>query len=565
MSLFFSGFMFLLCFIMLPITFYVVQSNSVILITWSVSILNSCELNLPLVLDLISCIFCMTVLFISGNVLLFAKSYMQDELYLKRFIILVMLFVLSMNLLIFIPNLITLLIGWDGLGITSFILVIYYQNAKSLGAGMITALTNRIGDVLILLSIALMLNSGHWNVLSMWTMDHLYSTNLIILLLMCAAMTKSAQIPFSSWLPAAMAAPTPVSALVHSSTLVTAGIFLLIRFYPFLSHFNYFNFFLLIMSTLTMTMAGCAAVVETDMKKIIALSTLSQLGVMMSSIAMGMPMLAFFHLVTHALFKALLFICAGTLIHTFHHSQDMRYMGMLSSQMPLTTSTLLCANLALCGFPFMAGFYSKDLIIEMTLYSPMNMLITSLYVIATMLTVAYSLRFSINVIYSSHMSPSLQYTTDEDIFTTTPMLLLSLGAIVGGSLMNWIILDPFSHPIIPTLTKLSPLLMTIISFIITLEIMNKPSVLTTALIPMTHLNASMWFLTPISSQGMLKSSLLMAHHLLKSLDQSWVETSGAQGINSSMINLAAFSQPLSNNVITLHIMLILMSTFMFMI
>lgn len=193
-----------------------------------------------------------------------------------------------------------------------------------------------------------------------------------------------------------MAAPTPVSALVHSSTLVTAGVFLLIRFYPFLSLFYIFNKILLILATLTIFIAGINAMFECDLKKIIALSTLSQLGVMITSIALGLPNLAFFHLITHALFKALLFICAGTLIHIHHHSQDLRTVGNLSQQIPLTIRCLLAANMALCGLPFIAGFYSKDIIIELALFNSTNTLILALLLTATALTAAYSIRLSIS-------------------------------------------------------------------------------------------------------------------------------------------------------------------------
>ena len=215
---------------------------------------------------------------------------------------------------------------------------------------------------------------------------------------MVAGMTKRAQFPFSRWLPAAMAAPTPVSALVHSSTLVTAGVFLLFRFYPFLSSSLYFNKVLLILGTITALMAGISAIVECDIKKIIALSTLRQLGVMMVSIGMGAPMLAFFHLLTHAIFKALLFLCAGTLINLHGHSQDLRFIGNIGVRIPLLCARLVISNLALCGAPFMSGFYSKDLVLEFRLYRPMNFMIIIMFFFATGLTARYTIRFLVAVI-----------------------------------------------------------------------------------------------------------------------------------------------------------------------
>lgn len=190
-----------------------------------------------------------------------------------------------------------------------------------------------------------------------------------------------------------MAAPTPVSALVHSSTLVTAGVFLLLRFYPFLSALPLFNTIITLIASLTIFIARIAALIENDIKKIIALSTLRQLGIIIATIGLNIPILAFFHLLTHALFKALLFICAGTIINYFHHTQDLRQIGNNLSQIPLTTSAIITANLALTGTPYLAGFYSKDLILEFSLYSSTNIFIIFLLIISTIITTAYSLRF----------------------------------------------------------------------------------------------------------------------------------------------------------------------------
>ena len=169
-----------------------------------------------------------------------------------------------------------------------------------------------------------------------------------------------------------MAAPTPVSALVHSSTLVTAGVFIIIRFYNFLSLTNNFYHILMSASCLTILIAGLSAIVETDLKKVIALSTLSQLGVIIFRLSLGCPNLAFFHLITHALFKALLFICAGSIIHFHNHGQDLRKVSYLAPQLPVTSSSILIANMSLCGLPFLSGFYSKDLILETSIFLHTN-------------------------------------------------------------------------------------------------------------------------------------------------------------------------------------------------
>lgn len=265
--------------------------------------------------DSIALFFLFAVLFISRNVVLYSCSYIGSDFNADRFIYLVFAFVVSIMLLITSPNIVRILLGWDGLGLVSYCLVIYYPTHKSNRAGMLTVLRNRVGDVCILLVIAYFASVGDY-VFYTWSLSNiniLSNSFYLTILITLGAMTKSAQIPFSAWLPAAMAAPTPVSALVHSSTLVTAGVYLLIRFGGALDDNG--TFILLFLSSITMFISGLAANFEYDLKKIIALSTLSQLGVMMFSISLGLHTLAFFHLITHALFKALLFLCAGTIIH----------------------------------------------------------------------------------------------------------------------------------------------------------------------------------------------------------------------------------------------------------
>lgn len=250
-----------------------------------------------------------------------------------------------------------------------------------------------------------------------------------------AAITKRAQIPFSAWLPAAMAAPTPVSALVHSSTLVTAGVYLLVRFSAAIDG-SLTQTVLLLLSSLTIFMAGLGANFEYDLKKIIALSTLRQLGVIMRILSLGFPNLAFFHLLRHALFKALLFMCAGAVIHNIKDYQDIRAMGRLVVYIPLTTFCINLANLALCGSPFLAGFYSKDLILEIAFISPINLVIFVLYCLATGLTVCYTFRLVYYTLRGDFNLHSLYSITDESTLITTPILFLAGGAVFGGALLR---------------------------------------------------------------------------------------------------------------------------------
>jgi len=359
---------------------------------WEIFSINRTIIIIVLIFDWISLLFISFVLFISSLVIYYRKDYIREEIFLNRFIILVLLFVFSIIILILSPNLIRILLGWDGLGLVSYLLVIYYQNIKSYNAGILTALSNRLGDVAFLISIAWILNYGRWNFL--FYLDFIkidFEIQIICVIIVFAAITKRAQIPFSAWLPAAIAAPTPVSALVHSSTLVTAGIYLIIRFSPLLFE-TLIRKFLMVIAGLTIFIAGLGANFEFDLKKIIALSTLRQLGLMIRILALGFYKLAFFHLLTHALFKALLFICAGVIIHNINNSQDIRDIGRISLYIPFTISCLNIANLALCGFPFLAGFYSKDIILEIVLISYVNFFVFFLFFFSTGLTVSYSFR-----------------------------------------------------------------------------------------------------------------------------------------------------------------------------
>ena len=338
-------------------------------VDWEILRFSGCSVRLRLLIDWISISFCIVVLIISFSVIWFSNYYMFGDQYVYRFTWLVVLFVLSMIFLIFIPNLITLLIGWDGLGLISFLLVVYYQNYKALVCGVLTILINRIGDVIILLRIGWLVSLGTWDCLYLSDFFRFYVVSFCLVL---AGMTKRAQFPFSRWLPAAIAAPTPVSALVHSSTLVTAGVYLIIRFWDFIFLVKEVVFFLQVISVLTIFLSGFSALFENDMKKVIALSTLSQLSVMLFAVSFGFSFLGLFHLYTHALFKALLFLCAGCLIHSFSHVQDLRHLGSCWRVSSFLIIFFNLANLALCGFPFLGGFFSKDAILERFLFSEIS-------------------------------------------------------------------------------------------------------------------------------------------------------------------------------------------------
>jgi NADH-ubiquinone oxidoreductase chain 5 len=232
-----------------------------------------------------------------------------------------------------------------------------------------------------------------------------------------------------------MAAPTPVSALVHSSTLVTAGVYLLIRFRPAIEG-TCINKWLLLIAGLTIFIAGLGANFEFDLKKIIALSTLRQLGLIIRILALGFYKLAYFHLLTHALFKALLFICAGAVIHNIKDSQDIRNIGSLITQIPYTTACLNVANLALCGVPFLAGFYSKDLILEVASLSLLNVVGFFLFFFSTGLTICYSLRLVYYRLRGAFHPSACHPINDEGHIMLRGITGLLLISVIGGSIMG---------------------------------------------------------------------------------------------------------------------------------
>nr|YP_009368774.1 NADH dehydrogenase subunit 5 [Thyestilla gebleri]ARN58019.1 NADH dehydrogenase subunit 5 [Thyestilla gebleri] len=557
-KVYFSLFLFLSMNLFLMGTLFLIWDYSII-IELSLLSLNSSMIVMTLFFDWMSLIFMSFVLFISSVVIFYSEEYMFGDLALNRFILLVVMFVLSMMLLIISPNLISILLGWDGLGLVSYCLVIYYQNVKSYNAGMLTALTNRIGDVALLLSIAWMLNFGSWNFiyyLEFFKSD--FIMELISFLVVLAAMTKSAQIPFSSWLPAAMAAPTPVSSLVHSSTLVTAGVYLLIRFNFAFS--EKLMLVLLLFSSLTMFMSGLGANFEFDLKKIIALSTLSQLGLMMSILALGGYKLAFFHLLTHALFKALLFMCAGAMIHSLSNCQDIRYMGMMVNQMPMVCAFFNICNFSLCGLPFLSGFYSKDLIVEVMSMNVLNIFIYLLFYISIGLTVCYSFRLTYYSLVGNFNFISVNCLVEEGGNMLKGMGGLIFLVVFSGSVLSWLMFSTPYFICLPLLFKIMTLIMIMVGMYLGYEMAKfkiNYSLKSLKLLTLSSFLAMMWNMPIISTLGVIKLPLQMGEIYNKSFDQGWMEFYGGQNLSMKLKMLSQKLQFLSINHLKIYFLLMI--------
>nr|ARH54488.1 NADH dehydrogenase subunit 5 [Melolontha hippocastani] len=539
---------------------YVLMQDYSLLLEFELFSLNSVSIVMTILLDWMSLLFMSFVMFISAMVIYYSEGYMVGEVNMNRFIMLVFMFVLSMMLLIISPNLISILLGWDGLGLVSYCLVIYYQNIKSYNAGMITALSNRIGDVALLMAIAWMMNYGGFNYI--YYTDYMADSmemNIIASLVVLAAMTKSAQIPFSSWLPAAMAAPTPVSSLVHSSTLVTAGVYLLIRFNEALT--GSMMLFLLFIGTMTMFMAGLGANFEFDLKKIIALSTLSQLGLMMAILALGEYKLAFFHLLTHALFKALLFMCAGCIIHSLGGFQDIRYMGGLVVQLPLTCTFFIISNLSLCGLPFLSGFYSKDLILEVVSMSYLNIYLYLIFFISTGLTVCYTFRLLYYVLMGDFNYLVLNNVSDSGDYMLKGMMGLIFLVISSGSMLMWLIFPTPYFICLPLLMKMMALITIFLGIWIGYEFSKFSltyQVKSLSTLKISLFLSSMWNMPFISTYGVNFYPLYMGKLIYNSVDQGWSEYTGSQHLYFSLKNLSSFFQVLYNNNLKIFMLLLVM-------
>lgn len=382
--------------------------------------------------DFITFRFIFTVSLITLRVLIFRKSYIFTDKNNKKFFSLLMVFVLRIILLIISPNNLRILLGWDGLGVSSYLLVIYYNSNKSNTSGMITLLINRIGDALILRALAIQLKYLSWA-----TRDIVLTpqTKILITVFTLGLITKSAQIPFSSWLPAAIAAPTPVSSLVHSSTLVTAGIYLIIRMTSIYKKTN-LSMVLLILGTLTTLIASLLALKENDIKKIVALSTLRQLGFIVSMLGLNCWFLAFRHLMNHAFFKALLFISTGNIIHSSNDSQDLKITSNKRLAMFNSLMIVFITSLSIIGLTFLSAFYAKEIIIENIFINKSSVYIIFFLVITIFLTPTYTirrLRIFYFLIIKSHLK---NYCENKDPIIKTRIFLLLIPTFLSGFYIN---------------------------------------------------------------------------------------------------------------------------------
>ena len=550
-------------------------NNNIVIASWIKS--GSLEINWAINIDALSSVMLVVVTLISSIVHIYSIGYMSHDPHKPRFMAFLSLFTFAMLTLVTSDNFLQLFFGWEGVGLCSYFLIGFWFKRESANAAAIKAfLVNRVGDFGLALGIFLIfylfgtINYDEVFKLIPTILDEkinflsfdFNSIDLICILLFIGAMGKSAQIILHTWLPDAMEGPTPVSALIHAATMVTAGVFLVVRCSPIYEFSELALSIVTIVGIVTAIFAASVALVQNDIKKIIAYSTCSQLGYMFFATGVGAYNVAMFHLFTHAFFKALLFLGSGSVIHSFNDEQDINKMGGVKKILPYTYILMIIGTLALTGFPFLSGFYSKDAIIEFAYLKGdyLGYFAASAGVFTALLTSIYSWRLIFKTFHGSYNNTKqpIESVHESPMVMIIPLIILAIGSILGGILFKDLFigqessyvfwkssikfLDPLSidHPPIWFII-LTPALVIIsipVSFYLFVKNKNVTKVLIEENRPFYLFLKNKWYFDEFYEFIFIKPLKFLGYFFWKKVDGSIIDKFGPDGISKIIKNFS---------------------------
>ena len=519
-------------------------------------------------LDTLTAVMFIVVTTVSACVHLYSIGYMEEDPSKIRFMGYLSLFTFFMLVLVSSNNLLQMFFGWEGVGLASYLLIGFWHHKDSANKAAIKAfVVNRVGDFGYAIGIA-----GIFYIFGTISFDSIFSQvdqfsehqiqflsfsfptlDFLCFLLFIGAMGKSAQLGLHTWLPDAMEGPTPVSALIHAATMVTAGVFLVARMSPLYEFATFTNLFITFIGAATAIFAASIALTQNDIKRVIAYSTCSQLGYMFFAAGVGAYNASIFHLTTHAFFKALLFLSAGSVIHAMHHEQDMRKMGGLFKKIPFTASMMWIGSLAIIGFPYLSGYYSKESILENAFYTSNGIAYFAYLVgiLTALLTAFYSWRLLFLTFHGENRSNNKTYdhAHESPLVMTVPLFILAIGSIFSGIFFadyfigyykkefwdNAILLTESSHKYLPLtqslISKSAVAIGILVCVLIYSNNLNRAKNLSYNLDPLYSLSKNKWYVDELYHKVFVLTFFKLANFFWKRGDEKTIDGLGPNGVS----------------------------------
>ena len=519
-------------------------------------------------LDTLTAVMFIVVTTVSACVHLYSIGYMEEDPSKIRFMGYLSLFTFFMLVLVSSNNLLQMFFGWEGVGLASYLLIGFWHHKDSANKAAIKAfVVNRVGDFGYAIGIA-----GIFYIFGTISFDSIFSQvdqfsehqmqflsfsfptlDFLCFLLFIGAMGKSAQLGLHTWLPDAMEGPTPVSALIHAATMVTAGVFLVARMSPLYEFATFTNLFITFIGAATAIFAASIALTQNDIKRVIAYSTCSQLGYMFFAAGVGAYNASIFHLTTHAFFKALLFLSAGSVIHAMHHEQDMRKMGGLFKKIPFTATMMWIGSLAIIGFPYLSGYYSKESILENAFYASNGIAYFAYLVgiLTALLTAFYSWRLLFLTFHGENRSNNKTYdhAHESPLVMTAPLFILAIGSIFSGIFFadyfigyykkefwdNAILLTESSHKYLPLtqslISKSAVAVGILVCVLIYSNNLNRAKNLSYNLDPLYSLSKNKWYVDELYHKVFVLTFFKLANFFWKKGDEKTIDGLGPNGVS----------------------------------